>query len=148
MKKGIKSILILILITVIGLGLYVYTEYNRKSKSIAETTEDFTISASDFLNEFQSGENKANAKFIGKTVLVSGILKTVEAGEKGRYTLVLGDKNASSSIRCEMDSTFLNKDNTLKEGNTVKIKGKCSGFIADDLGLGSDIILGPCIIVN
>lgn len=148
MKKGIKLIITLIFLVVIGGGLFVYTEYNRKSKSITETTEDFKIAASDFLKEFQSDEKKANEKFIGKIVLVSGNLKTIESSENGRYTLILGDQNTSSSIRCEMDSTFLNTEYALKQGSTIQVKGKCSGYMSDDLGLGSDIILSPCVIIN
>lgn len=148
MKKGIKSIIILVLIAIIGIGIYVFTEYNRKSQSITESSEDFKIAASDFLNEFQSDEHQANAKYIGKTVLVSGVLKSVESVEQGAYTLVLGDENGTSSIRCEMDSTFYNPGNTLETGIILNIKGKCSGYNADDMGLGSDIIMSPCVLMN
>jgi hypothetical protein len=61
-------------------------------------------------------------------------------------TVVLGKMDKMSSVRCSMDSTQVATASNLQAGSTVTIKGACTGFHADDMGLGSDVVLNRSVI--
>jgi hypothetical protein len=75
------------------------------------------------------------------------VLKEATADDKGFYTLALGDEGSMSSVRCSVDSLYTADAAALSTGKTVKVKGVCSGFTADEL-LGSDVTLVRCAITK
>ncbi len=147
-KKTITYILLAIIALLAIGGTYAYKEWNRKPKDTANTKEDLTINCKVLIDEFVKDEKIANAKYLDKIIALNGIAKSVDKDENGFYTLVLGDTASSSSIRCTMDSLHNADAATIKEGAMIKIKGICTGFIPDDMGLGADVILNKTSIVK
>jgi hypothetical protein len=47
-----------------------------------------------------------------------------------------------------MDSTHQKDAAKLVSGSSTTVRGSCTGFNKDDLGLGSDVILNRCVIVS
>ncbi|MBD0377834.1 MAG: hypothetical protein ICV51_19680, partial [Flavisolibacter sp.] len=60
----------------------------------------------------------------------------------------LGNAGSQSSVRCSMDTAFVTKLSTITAGSTITVKGACTGFNADEtgLGLGSDVVLNRCVL--
>lgn len=145
-KKKLKRILIAGLIVAAIAGLYAYKEFNRKNKSLHDIQAVANMQAAEITTQFNSNEKKATAAYAGKAVLVSGIIKTIDKDEKGFYTIVLGNENSMSSVRCSIDSTESSLAANEKPGSLVKVKGICTGYVADELGLGSDVIFNRCVI--
>ncbi len=141
-----KQILLLfLLIILLAGGFYVYHLYTAKVPSLTKINADISVSATDLVTAFENDSASANEKYPGKILSVNGIIKSIEE-QSG--TVVLGDINQLTSVRCSMDSGFINKLLGLKEGEQVKIKGLCTGYIPDDsgLGLGADVVLNRCIL--
>jgi hypothetical protein len=46
-----------------------------------------------------------------------------------------------------MDSTQANGTSALLASSPVTIKGICTGYTPDELGLGADLVLNRCIVV-
>jgi hypothetical protein len=129
---------------VIALGsVYAYTEFNRKATSTEDLKSEFNTSAAEIIVEFEKDNKTSNTKYLNKTIEVTGHIKTVE-NQLGT-TIVLGDSIHSTSIRCSMDSSFRAKT-SYTNGQVITIKGIYTGFNADDLGIGSDIIINKSII--
>lgn len=146
-RKAIRNIVIALLLFGAAAAIYVYKEYNRKMVSIAEVSTDYTISDTALISAFTINEKAAHAKYIDKALHVTGQLKAIDKDEKGNYTLVLGDSASLSSVRCSMDSTFAPDKYAIRKGGPVQIKGRCTGFTADEL-LGADLILNRCVVYN
>ena len=127
-------------------ALYAYKEYNRKNISLHEVAPNFTLKSSELLSQFSKEEKKATATYIGKTLLVSGSVKTVDKDEKGFYTIILEDPGTTAAVRCSLDSIEGSHAAGIQQNSTIQIKGICTGFNADELGLGSDLILNRCVI--
>jgi hypothetical protein len=125
---------------------YVYYQYNRKNSGIENQDPDYTVSVNEILNEFSSEQTLSQEKYIGKIVLVSGTLKSLEIDEQGNSIIVLGEEGSLSALRCSMDNTFSEK--SIKEQKNLKLKGICTGYIPDDMGLGSDLILNKGVIIK
>src|SRR6185503_12276727 len=102
-RKG-KYILYAIIVFV-GLGIWQgLKEYNRKNADLANVKADIKISATDLVHEYEVNDSASNQRYLGKVVEVEGNIKKVETDDNDFYTVVLGDANALSSVRCAMDS--------------------------------------------
>lgn len=146
-KKVILYIILVLLVVGAAGGYYVYKEYNRKHTDTANAKPDFSASAITFLDEYSKDENTANTRYLGKILEVRGIVKELLKDDKGFYSVVVGDTSSMSSVRCSMDSIHNADAAMLNRGMSVKLKGVCSGYTADEL-LGSDLILNRSAIVK
>lgn len=140
-RKNILKYIVLPILLIIAAGaLYIYKEYNRTQKDTSKLKPDYSVTASNLINEFESDEQTSNKKYWDKVIEVEGITKELVKDDKGFYTIVLGDSSIMSSVRCSIDSTHNIEIASIITGKKIKLKGICSGFNADEL-LGSDVIL-------
>lgn len=126
---------------------YGFKQYTRQNDDLAHATADVHITCTDLIRSFVTNEKLANQKFLDKIVAVTGKVKDINKDEKGYYTLVLGEENTMSSVRCSMDTVHARDIAVIKAGNQVTIRAACTGFNADDL-LGSDVILNRGVLVD
>ena len=149
MKKRI-IILPSLLILIAAIGFMGYKYYNKPVISLAHSNADLNITATALIKRFETDEASANKEFLGKKidyiVTVSGPVKEVIKDERGAYTVVLGDSSNRSTVRCSVDSIQNHEAAALKTGSSISIKGAITGFMKDDLGIGSDVILNRCVI--
>jgi tRNA_anti-like len=145
-RKTTKYILLVLLVLIAIAGVYAYKEYNRTAKDIATITPAFTLSSEAIVNDFTKNDSTANAKYLGKAIALSGTLKFIDKDENGFYTVVMGDTASTTSVRCSMDSIHNNEASALKKGTQINVKGICTGFNKDEMGLGADIILNHSCI--
>ena len=149
MKK--KKIIILIALVLIAVAAFIeYKLFNKDTKHLADSKSDLVISATDLIKKFETNEAAANKEYLGSKldfiITVSGLVKEIIKDETGAYTVVLGDSTTRSSVRCSMDSLQNQQAASLKTGSSVSIKGAITGFMKDDLGIGSDVVLNRCVI--
>lgn len=141
-----RTLTIVVLIVVIAAAFYTYRVYTAKVQGLEEVDSDAKVTATDLIAAFEKDFATANKKYLGKIVEVTGNLKNIEI-EAG--SIVLGNENSMSSVRCGLDTNYVKKLPGLNPGSQVTIKGACTGFNADDeLGLGSDVVLNRCVILT
>lgn len=145
-----KKIITGLIVLAIGISAWYYvgSEINRKSPSMLSISEDFETSSVKILNEYNEDQSKADKKYLGKIILLSGNIKSIETDEKGFHTMVLGDSTSMSSVRCSMDNAIAINKSTLLAGTEVVLKGELTGYNPDEMGLGADIVLNRCVIIN
>lgn len=118
----IRKILIAILVlSLIGAGVGYY-EWHRKSKE-AEDFKGIPITAVELAKEFSANESAANAKYLNKWLEVSGTVSEVDKNQEGGTMLVLDSGDPMTGVQCSMRE----KDAGANKGQTVKLKGMCSG---------------------
>ncbi len=148
LKRQRKFIGLLIIIA-IGIGVWQgLKEYNRTNIDIAHVKADVKISVSNLIHEYETNDSLANQKYLGKVIEVNGNIKKIDKDDSGDYIVVLGDTASLSSVRCAMDSTHNQDAAGLKTGSSAIVRGNCSGFNKDEMGLGSDVLLNRCAIVK
>jgi hypothetical protein len=144
-KKFIWAIILL----AIGAGAwYGFKEYTRSNKDLLYSLPDQRISAASLVKEFEINDSSANRKYLGKVIETDGIVKEVQKDEAGYYTVVLGETGKLSTVRCSMDTAHQQDASRLRVGSSAVMRGSCTGFNKDDMGLGSDVILNFCVIVS
>jgi tRNA_anti-like len=147
-RKFIRLVIILIILD-IAFGVWQgLSEYKRTNKDISTVKADVKIVATDLIHQFEISDSTANEKYRGKVVEVTGIVKDVQKDDSGYYTVVLGDTATMSAVRCAMDTIHQLDAASVAPNSSAIVRGNCTGFRKDEMGLGSDVILNRCVIVK
>lgn len=135
-KKIIISILLLVL-----LGVFIaYKMYNKPHINVANEQADITLTANTILTDFTTDENAANTKYLEKIIQVSGVVSNVKT-ENNKAIITLQTSNDFASILCHLSEESSKKVQSIKIGETIKLKGICTGFLMD-------VVLIKCEIIN
>jgi hypothetical protein len=141
-----KRLMIFLLLIIVLAGVwYGYRKYTADVPSLTDLKTDASVSAKDLIAAFEKDSASANKQYLGKILEVTGNIKSIEQEEA---IVILGDNGSSSSVRCSIDSNFVKNISTLNIGSSTTIKGHCTGFNPDEMGmgLGSDVILNRCVL--
>src|SRR5215211_99728 len=144
MKRYSLITLVIILFAIAG-SWYAYRISTGKVKSLMEMETEAALNAAELIAAFEKDSAGANTNYLGKVLEVTGPVKSVEKDE-GAATLILGTENSLSAVRCSMDSEYVKKALLLNPGSMVTVKGACTGYNADEMGLGSDVVMNRCVI--
>ena len=147
MRRRTLNIILILAALLLSFG-YGWYEYHRESRSLSRMDAAYTSDAGQLIKEFEAGDAAAEKKYLGKVVEVKGKIREVEKDNDGHYTLVIGNAETMSAIRCSMDSTINNQLASIKEGQEVTVRGSFTGYQKDDTGLlGSDLKLNRSVLV-
>ena len=143
-KYVIGGIAMLLLVA----ALWAYREFNRERVDSKNVEPKFRTEAIDLLREFTNDEKLASQKYSGQDIIiaVSGNIKEIVKNENGYQTILIGDLQGASSVRCLMDTLYSDAANQLQQGQRVRMKGNFNGYKSDDLGIGADIELNFCVL--
>jgi hypothetical protein len=133
---------IIIAILIIGIiGVFVaYKMYNKPHVDVADSKSDITLTADKIINDFSSDESKANTIYLERIISVSGEIYELNV-EKGKGIITLKTKDDFGSVLCHLSDEGTKKMSSLKVGQTISVKGICTGYLLD-------VILVKCEITN
>ncbi|MDG1227633.1 MAG: hypothetical protein P8P15_06645 [Polaribacter sp.] len=133
---------IVIVILIVGfVGVFVaYKMYNKPHVNVVETKSDITLSASKILNDFSTDENAANKLYLEKIIKINGTISELNI-EKERGIITLKTRDNFGSVLCHLSEGGMKKMKSLKVGQTITLKGICTGFLMD-------VILVKCEIIS
>lgn len=126
-----KNKILLILIFVLFVGYLIYSYVYKSHRDIASEKGSFLVTVDAVYNEFTANQQKANQKYLDKTIEVYGKISSIDYKEK---TIVLDEKLFA------VFNDGLPSD--LKVFSGIKIKGRFIGY--DDL-LG-ELKMDQCMI--
>ena len=144
--KRRTTILIAVVLLIAAAAIYAYREFTRKPVDMAAASPDFRSKADDIIRQLRSNDSAAFKKMEGKIIEITGIIKDL-SGSDQNVLILLGDQGSMESVRCSMDSSTAIVPGTLRIGESVTIRGTCSGVDADEL-LGTDLLMNRCVIVK
>jgi hypothetical protein len=102
---------------------------SEKAKAEAEFAALPQVSAANLHKEYDENEVTADAKWKGKTVVVSGKIHSIEKDFTGdAYVTLSWEKYGFETVRCDFGKN-MEPLKTLKKGDSVKIKGRVNGFL-------------------
>ena len=137
MKKIIGIILVVV---VVGIG-YAYYLYNKPVADTSDLSAAFSLTADDLFSQFENDESVANSRYLGKVIEVKGRIREFSIGDSGEINLVLASGSDMFGINCGLSKGEDKKYENFREGDSIKVKGVCSG-------ISMDVVLTRCVIVN
>lgn len=114
MLKKNKLIIVFILVVLI-VSFFGYQYIYQDHRNISSEKASFELTANDIEKEYKNNPTSANEKFLDKTVVIIGVVTSVDEENK---SIVLNEK-----INCNFKS-----DIDLKVSNVVSVKGRFIGY--------------------
>jgi tRNA_anti-like len=113
MKKKVLIIAAAVLLIVLA-GSYIWYGYLYKSgRDVSGEEAAFTVTAESLTADYQAAQQTADAKYLNKTIAVTGVVTTVSDS-----VVTLNDK-----VFCGFE-----KKMNEPEGKEITIKGRCIGY--------------------
>ena len=139
MERRTKYCIFLLVFLIAGLDIYglLYQLYGG-GKALAKA--DYHVAAPDLIAAFDRNEVSADSLYLLKVISVSGVLQELVTNGKGEYIARLaGDHNGKTTVDCHLDSLYKRDELALRAGDSVTIRGTCTGRWLN-------IIMVQCII--
>ncbi|HZG00339.1 MAG TPA: hypothetical protein VEY71_05015 [Chitinophagales bacterium] len=122
-------------------GLYAYFEYTRPTRNISTADADLEIGATELFAQFESNEQRANTEYLNKIISVTGVVGEVSTNQNNEKVVVLRSPDMIFGVFCTMLPDETGAASNLAEGQTVTIKGLCTGYT-------TDVVLTECSLVK
>ena len=129
MKKMTKLIYALAVVALSALGGYYYVfVYSKNHHRDIQSEKWVSIQADSLSAKYQADENKANTLYLNKVLRITGTIITISKDQVGKITLMIGKADAFSNVSVTLSQT---SPITQKPGDTITIKGLCTGSLSD-----------------
>lgn len=94
------------------------------------------------LYDILSKHGNDSATYLNKVVKVSGVISSISKNEQNQQIILLKSNASGGSVNCTMEKEV----NDRKPGDTIVLKGICSGYISGDMNMGlpGDVFLIRC----
>jgi tRNA_anti-like len=116
--------IVLLCLAILGIYSIFKPHQNVEGESPAAS-----FSARDLFNEFQHDEAAADKKWVGKVLEVKGVISSVS--EAGKYESVNLAAMNDGGINCSFLKKDMDSNTGFHKGDSITIKGKCTGFLMD-----------------
>lgn len=137
MKKILLTLLVLAIVAA-GAG---YWYMNKPHEDVAGATPELAVNAQELISAFETNEQEANGKYVGKLIEVRGKIAQIDDTEDGSTNILLESANPMSTVLCQLDPLQKQDKSGLAVGQPVNIKGLCSGYT-------TDVVLDRCHIIK
>lgn len=136
-----RNILIFFIAIAVIAGVTGYMIWNKPHLNVKDATA-IKITAVDLYKIFTTDSANANSKYVNTVVVVSGEVKQISLNQQNQQIILLKTQAPDASVNCTMEGNT----NNIKAGDTISVKGICSGYINGDMGLAGDVFLIRCYI--
>jgi len=133
-KPNLLRILLWIILVGIVVGsASVYYIFNMPRRNISKEKAVYALEAKQLISEFKKDEDSATKKYLDKTILVKGEIKSIRI--LNNHGMVFSLEDEMEGVSCSVDSADV-VNNALKIAQFVKgsmgsFKGRCSGMLMD-----------------
>jgi hypothetical protein len=141
MKKFLKILLIVaaILVTLL-VAAYLYLRF-MPEKSVSKQEANFTLTAKVLVDDYNLNPDASDRKYIDRIIEVTGIISEISTDQNNSTVFILRDNDSETGVLCTLENNYVKKAKKYKVGNTVTIKGTCTGMIFE-------VVLNKCVIVK
>ena len=132
-RPWLKRLLISVLILAgIGAAIYWYIA-TEKFADTKDRESAFTVNAIDFIREFRKDDSVSNKKYREKIISVNGRVTELESPDSASVNIKFIDTITGDYIIFAFQEQYLSEAKSVKVGDSVTVKGSCSGSIYSNL---------------
>ncbi len=139
MQRRTKYGILLSLFLLSGLLIYgFFCRFYPRPAPLARA--DIFVSPDSLTASFDRNEALSDSLYLNKVLSVRGSITKILKRESGNYIITLGDEMPGKSVvDCNLDTIYNHQLLSLKNGDSVTIRGTCAGRL-------QNVILMQCII--
>jgi hypothetical protein len=124
--KQMKAILIsLLFVALLGSAYAWFFVWNKPQQNIKQASA-ISINATDLFNAYFLNEAEANKTYVNKVVAVTGEVSNVGTNNEGKTVVLLKSDDLMFGVNCTLEVAA-----PIKNGETITLKGLCTGFLTD-----------------
>ena len=146
-KPKIKKLIIAGLLVVLGGCVVIWYIFTEKFADTRNEKAAYSLNALDLINEFKKNDSLANKKYAEQIITVSGKVTEVENADTS-VNIKLGDTTTGAYVIFAFQQQHLNEAKSIKKGDSVTIKGSCSGGAYSDILETEFITFKRCALSN
>jgi len=125
-KNWIKKMLIIAAILLVaGVG-FIWYLFSEKFDDTAKVKAEYSVPAAQLIQEFKTNLAEANKRYTEKIVAVTGRVTGIESADT-TINIKMTDTTSGSYIIFAFQSQDMNTVKQIKEGDSISLKGSCSG---------------------
>ena len=132
-RSWLKRLLITILIFA-GIGAAIY--WYIASEKFADTKDReaaYTVNGIEFIREFRNDDSVSNKKYREKIITVNGRVSELESPDSATVNIKFIDTTTGDYTIFAFQEQYLSEAKSVKVGDSVSVKGSCSGSIYSNL---------------
>ncbi len=135
----------ILLVIIVIAGIAGYLIWNKPHQNIKDAT-GLPFDAVTLYAAFANNTDQKNAALINQVLIVSGEVKDVVKNQQGKAVILFKTNVDGGSVNCTLEE----KENGIKRGDRIYLKGVCMGYIGGDkeMGLPGDVFLTRCYQVK
>lgn len=140
--KAIFKLLIAIIISiaVILLAGYLYFRY-MPDKKVSGVAPDYKVSCTEIAMEYEANPEASDKKYIDRIIEVTGKIDEITKDQNNSFVFILREEGSNSGVLCTLSQESDKNVSKYRVGDSVKIKGTCSGMLFE-------VVLNKCAIVD
>jgi hypothetical protein len=124
-----------VLLALLGAGATIgYFMYNKPHRSAADE-KGIIVTAQQLCTDYEADETASDKKYIGQLLELSGTITEVGTNQENNSVVMLAC-GESGGVQCTFDKV----ETGLIKGETVVIKGFCTGYLLPDVKLNRCIL--------
>lgn len=123
MRRALIIVIPLLILTAVWI---VFKTYNKPHRD-PRTESSIKISAVELFHQYENNEEEANKLYLDHVLEIRGRISEITANQELVPVIVLETENPMFAVRCTMEDSTLN----VSTGDSVVIKGICTGFLSD-----------------
>lgn len=98
----------------------------------SEQKTEANVGAGELFTAFAEDEAGANERYLNKVIAVTGVVATVATNDRrGASVTLKSDEDPKAGIKCKLDLRQVGNKSDFKIGETVTLKGVCTGLVRD-----------------
>jgi hypothetical protein len=125
MRKVLGVLLILAFVAG-AIGVYLWNKPHRTAENEKPVV---ILTAEELFQQFSADESATTAKYIDKTVQVTGVINRMVTTDSGELRVALATSDVLAEVLCNMKPGVSLND--YQEGASITIKGICIGYDTD-----------------
>lgn len=130
MNKGTRLLIILSMVLAIPMLAYLAYQYFRPPMAVADMAPDLAEHAPVIGKHYMEDEIKADKLYLGKTIDISGRVAEVQTQDGKGATIYFASDDNGFPVSVLMSAGMSGSDSP-KKGDSVLIRGVCTGFLMD-----------------
>jgi len=132
-RSWLKKLLVTgLALAIIGAGIYWYIATEKFGDTKGEKAA-FEVNAIDFIREFRKDDSAANKKYRETIITVNGRVSELEAPDSSTVNVKFIDTTTGDYAIFAFQEQHLAEAKSLKTGDSVSIKGSCSGLLFSEV---------------
>lgn len=127
LQKIIRGLIFIIVLLLIGYIIVI----KMPQASVGSKEVVAELSAGEIYNAFSNDESSAEQKYLGKAVIVSGIIDDKYEDENGAPVVILNADDGSAAVLATLETSEQDKIKGYKIKDRIRVKALCSGLLME-----------------